>query len=124
MGRSDMSPPPGGPRTPAHIRATIAQPRFRVALIGLGVLVVLAVAAWFVVPYDSQHDRVTVWFWTSLGIGTVELVFIAVFDLLGDFLPLPDLVTDLATPWPPPAHAFLVPLLLIAGMVVDHIWVH
>jgi hypothetical protein len=66
-----------------------------------------------------------IWFWAMTAIAAAELLFIATWDLLADLTGwLPHLVMDQAISWPPWAHAVLIPAFLVAGIVVDHFWVH
>ena len=87
------------------------------------VLIMAAVIAWVSIPSDTADKR-TVWFWLTLCIGAFELFVIASFDFLGDWLPLPNLVTDLARPWPPWRHLILVPASFVIGMAIDGIVFH
>jgi hypothetical protein len=99
------------------------KPRIRVAVGAAAVLIIAAVIAWVSIPSDTA-DKVTVWFWLTLSIGAFELFVIAFFDFLGDWLPLPDLVTDLAEPWPAWRHLVLVPAFFLLGMVIDGLVAH
>lgn len=125
MRRYTSSPLSGGPRGLRRITAVVRQKRFSVALIALGILFVLAAIAFSLVPYDPKHDRITVWFWTTLAIAALELCLIAAWDWAAHRWHLLRLVTDVGEkPWPRWWHAILVPLCFVAGMWVDQKWVH
>jgi hypothetical protein len=91
----------------------------RVLGAGLAVLAVLAAAARLLIQ-DWQ-----VWFWAVTVIASAELLFTAGWDLAAEFnRKLRRLVTDQDDRWPPWAHAVLVPLFLVLGLLADHLWVH
>lgn len=65
------------------------------------------------------------WFWAMTALAAFELLATAVWDLVvelrGGTLYL---VTDQQAPWGPWVQWSVVPVLLIAGIVVDHFLVH
>lgn len=99
------------------------KPRIRVAVGAAVALVIAAGSVWTLLPSNTR-DKASVWFFLTLCIGAVELFLIALFDFLGDWLPLPDLVTDLDEPWPAWRHLILVPAFFVIGMAIDGIFVH
>jgi hypothetical protein len=81
--------------------------------LGGGVLRLAVFQSWFL------------WFWAMTAFAAFELLAIAAWDLIveirGGSLYL---VTDRQAPWGPWVQWSVVPVLLIAGIVVDHFLVH
>jgi hypothetical protein len=65
------------------------------------------------------------WFWAITALTAFELLAIAAWDLIVDLRRSSvHLVTDQPAPWGPWVQWSVVPVLLIAGIVVDHFWAH
>ena len=85
------------------------------AVLGLGgvVLRLTVFQSWFL------------WFWAVTALTAFELLATAAWDLVvelrGGSLYL---VTDQQAPWGPWVQWSVVPVLLIAGILVDHFWAH
>ena len=85
------------------------------AVLGLGgmVLRLFVFQSWFL------------WFWAMTAFIAFELLAIAAWDLIVDIRSgSVHLVTDQLAPWGPWVQWSVVPVLLIAGIVVDHFLVH
>jgi hypothetical protein len=88
---------------------------------GLAVLAILGAGARLLI-----QDWLT-WFWALVALASAGLLFIAAWDLAALYDPdLRPLVTDKEAEdrWPAWAHALIVPLFLVLGLWVDHLWVH
>jgi len=65
------------------------------------------------------------WFWAMTAFTALGLLATAAWDLVVDLRGgTVHLVTDQPAPWPPWVQAGLVPVLLGAGIVVDHLVLH
>ncbi len=65
------------------------------------------------------------WFWAMTALIAFELLAIAFWDLIVELRGSgPHLVTDQPAPWGPWMQWSVVPLLLIAGILVDHFVTH
>ncbi len=65
------------------------------------------------------------WFWAMTALTAFELLATATWDLIVDLRRGSlHLVTDQPTPWGPWVQWSVVPVLLIAGIMVDHLWAH
>jgi hypothetical protein len=85
------------------------------AVLGLGgvVLRLTIFQSWFL------------WFWAMTALAAFELLATAAWDLVVEFRGGSlYLVTDQQAPWGPWVQWSVVPVLLIAGIVVDHFLVH
>jgi len=84
-----------------------------VLLLGGIVLRVFVFSNWFL------------WFWAMTALTGFELLTTAIWDFVVDLRSGSlRLITDTPAPWPALVQAALVPLLLVAGILVDHFVVH
>ena len=104
-----------------RLRAFLVKERSVSVLIIL--LIVLALGG-VVLRVFFFHDWF-LWFWAMTAFTALELLATAAWDLVVDLRGgTVHLVTDRPAPWPPWVQQALVPVLLGAGIIVDHFVVH
>jgi len=122
MGRR-TTPTSGGLPRNAFARAWRVLARERSVSVVLILLIVLAVGGLVFRLFFFQSWFL--WFWAMTALVALELLATAVWDLIVDLRRgSVHLVTDQPAPWGPWVQWSLVPVLLVAGILVDHFVAH
>ena len=122
MSRRTTPTSSGLPRN-AFARALRVLARERSVSVVLILLIVLAVGGLVLRLFFFQSWFL--WFWAMTALVALELLATAVWDLIVDLRRgSVHLVTDQPAPWGPWVQWSLVPVLLVAGILVDHFLAH
>jgi hypothetical protein len=99
------------------VRAVVRS-RINVLLIALAAMAVLAGLARLLIPNPF------VWFSAASVCAVVVILVIAAYDLVADIYRLPYLVLDQRTHLPFAVQVLIVPVCLVAGIILGHLYWH